>query len=239
MVRDADVASGSLVVLPEASMIAFGGHGEAPVGESQSIEGEFVSRLVDLADRYQVTMVAGMFEANGSNLPFNTTVMVSRDGVLALYRKIHLYDALGFHESSSVAPGDSSQLERAVVQVGGCQVGIMTCFDLRFPEVARSLALHGAELIVMGAAWVAGPDKVNQWNTLLSARAIENGSFIAASAQPGPRYCGTSQIVDPMGRIVAQTRSDQPDVIRAAIDLGEVHDTRSGMPLLNLRRVTW
>jgi deaminated glutathione amidase len=233
-----EVQRGSLVVLPEATMLAFGGRGEALVAASEGIDGFFVSQLINLADRHDVTLVAGMFETNASALPFNSTVVVTREGVVSCYRKIHLYDALGFDESSSLTPGDPSQLEQGIVEIDGWRVGVMTCFDLRFPEVARQLTLHGAQLIVMGAAWVAGPDKIEQWKTLLSARAIENGCFIAAAAQPGPRYCGSSQIVDPMGRVITSAQVGDPAVITATIDMDVIHDTRSGMPLLDLRRVT-
>ncbi len=233
-----DVQRGSLVVLPEAIMLAFGGRGEALVAASQAMDGFFVSQLIELANRHGVTLVAGMFETNGAALPFNTTVVVTREGVVSRYRKIHLYDALGFDESSSVMPGDPSQLDQGIVEIDGWRVGVMTCFDLRFPEVARRLALLGAQLIVMGAAWVAGPDKIEQWNTLLSARAIENGCFIAAAAQPGPRYCGSSQIVDPMGRVISKAKVEDPAVITATIDADDVNATRSGMPLLELRRLT-
>ena len=80
----------------------------------------------------------------------------------------------------------------------------MTCYDLRFPELARALVDAGAEVLVVPAAWVAGPHKVDHWRTLVRARAIENTVFVVAAGQPGPRYTGHSLVVDPLGDVLAE-----------------------------------
>ena len=124
-----------------------------------------------------------------------------RGAVSTSYRKIHLYDSFGYKESDALRAGP---LAPVVVDVAGFRVGLMTCYDLRFPELARLLVDHGAEVLVVPAAWVAGPRKVEHWRTLVRARAIENTVFVVAAAQPGPRYSGHSMVVDPLGDVLAE-----------------------------------
>ena len=113
-----------------------------------------------------------MFEVSDDpDRPYNTLVVVDRDGLRASYRKIHLYDSFGYKESDRLLAGP---VEPVLVDVGGFRVGLMTCYDLRFPELARELVSRGAELLVVPSAWVAGPAKVDHWRTLATARAIEN-----------------------------------------------------------------
>lgn len=225
-----------LIVAPEAFMTTFGDKGEPLVASLESLDGDFVQKLSNLAANYNTTIVAGMFESNPGGLPFNTTVAVTREGVIGRYRKIHLYDALGFHESSSIAPGEPADLESSVFEVQGVRIGLMTCFDLRFPEVARRLAVAGAHVLVLGAAWVAGANKVDQWLTLLAARAIENGCFVVGAAQPGPRYCGNSAAVDPQGQYMARASELDEEFLTAKVDLSMMQSTRNAMPLLDLKR---
>ena len=129
-------------------------------------------------------MVASLFEPAPDGRVYNTTVGYAADGSLAaVYRKIHLFDALGYRESDSVAPG--SQV--VIARLGGLSVGFMTCYDIRFPELARALAAGGADLLVLPAAWAAGTFKEEHWVTLIRARAIENTIWVAAAGQvPDP-----------------------------------------------------
>ena len=90
------------------------------------------------------------------------------------------------------------------VELAGLRLGLMTCYDLRFPELARALVARGAEALVVPAAWVAGPRKVDHWTTLARARAIENTAYVVAVGQPGPRYSGHSIVVDPLGEVLAE-----------------------------------
>src|SRR3954452_12070226 len=171
-----------LVVLPEAYARDFGEAGSdvSPFAESQ--HGAFATELAAVAAEHNTTVVAGMFETSEDPArPYNTLLV--RGAATASYRKIHLYDSFGYKESDSLHAGP---LTPVVVEVGGFRVGLMTCYDLRFPELARLLVEHGAEVLVVPAAWVAGPRKVEHWRTLARARAIENTVFVVASRPASP-----------------------------------------------------
>jgi predicted amidohydrolase len=115
-------------------------------------------------------------------------------------------------------------------------VGLMTCYDLRFPELARLLVDAGAELIVVPAAWVAGPRKVDHWTTLLRARAIENTVHVVGVGQPGPRYTGHSMVVGPWGDVLVEA-GDTAATLRAEVDRDAVAEVRRTNPSLANRRL--
>lgn len=196
VVADAAASGPDLVVLPEAMMSDFAVEGVADAAEP--LDGEFVATLRKAAVEHGVAIVAGMFERScDQNRPYNTLLAVGADGsLLGAYRKIHLYDAFGYKESDQLTAGNVAPV---VVQVAGHAVGLMTCYDLRFPELSRALIDAGAEILAIPAAWVRGPLKEHHWTTLLTARAIENTCYVAAAAQNGKKYCGLSQIIDPQG----------------------------------------
>ena len=113
----------------------------------------------------------------------------------------------------------------------------MTCFDLRFPEMAGALLRRGATAIAIGAAWVEGPLKDEQWMTLLRARAVETTSFVIAAAQPGPNYCGRSCIVHPNGTVLAQADKSGSCMITADLNDDELQEVRLRMPVEQGRRL--
>jgi predicted amidohydrolase len=221
-----------LVVFPEAMMRDFGAPGSDISEYAEDLDGPFVKRLTELAGANDVTVVAGMFErSHDPDRPFNTLVAVDGTGLRASYRKIHLYDSFGYQESKRLLAGD---IEPVVLEVAGFQVGLMTCYDLRFPELARALVDRGAELVVVPAAWVAGPLKVDHWRTLLRARAIENTVYVAAAAQPGPRYSGHSMVVSPRGEVLEAEEGDL--VVQSRVDRDYLDEVRAENPSLANRR---
>ncbi len=221
-----------LVVYPEAFARDFGEAGSDVSEYAETLDGPFVQQVAATAAAGSTTVVAGMFETSTDPArPHNTLVM--RGAAQAAYRKIHLYDSFGYRESDRLVAGP---VEPTVVDVGGWQVGLMTCYDLRFPELARLLVDHGAELLLLPAAWVAGPGKVDHWTTLVRARAIENTVFVAAAAQPGPRYCGHSLVVGPTGAVLAEA-ADGPAVLRARLDHEVLVSARATNPSLANRRL--
>ncbi len=112
----------------------------------------------------------------------------------------------------------------------------MTCYDLRFPELARRLVDAGADVIVVPAAWLPGDRKVEHWRTLLAARAIENTCFVVGAAQPEPRYCGHSAIYGPMGEVLGEAAGGEA-TFEAVLDRGDLDATRRTNPSLANRRL--
>jgi predicted amidohydrolase len=229
-------ASGSdLVVFPEASMHDFG-RPDLPLGPiAQSVDGPFVAAVAAHARSLRATVVVGMFEASPDvERPFNTLVAIGPEGeVLGSYRKVHLYDSFGYRESDRLSAGDVKPL---TIKVGDLVVGLMTCYDLRFPEYARLLVDAGADVLAVPAAWVRGPLKEDHWETLVRARAIENTVYIVAAAQTGAAYVGSSLVVDPMGVAVARL-GDEPGVITAELTLDRLREVRERNPSLANRRL--
>ena len=225
-----------LVVLPEAFARDFGKPGEDVSAYAEPLDGPFAEAVAKLAgdDR---TVVAGMFESSDDPArPFNTLVVRGR--AEAAYRKIHLYDSFGYRESDRLTAGPWLP---AVIDVEGWKVGLMTCYDLRFPELARALVDAGAEVLVVPAAWVPGRDeaeharKVDHWRTLVRARAIENTVYVVAVGQAAPRYTGHSLVVDPNGGLLADPGPD-PAVATAVLSRSELDRVRSTNPSLSNRR---
>lgn len=232
----AHAADTDLLVLPEAFARDFGEAGSDVSPFAEPLDGPFASTVSAAAADGGTTVVAGMFEQGPApERPYNTLVL--RGAAAASYRKVHLYDSFGYRESDRLTAGP---VEPVVVEVAGWQVGLMTCYDLRFPELARALVDRGAEVIVVPAAWVAGPRKVHHWRTLLTARAIENTVYVAAVGQPAPRYCGHSMVVDPFGEVVAEAgpgSPEAPEVIRATAERSVLDEARRVNPSLRNRRM--
>jgi predicted amidohydrolase len=229
-----DLADGAdLIVLPEAFAREFGEPGSDLAPYAEQLDGPFASRVSELATKHEVTILAGMFErAEDSDLPYNTLVLAGPER-RTTYRKIHLYDSFGYRESDSLTAGP---VQPVTAEVGGFRLGLMTCYDLRFPELARSLSAEGIDVLVVPAAWVAGPGKVMQWQTLLRARAIENVCWVVAAAQPGPRYCGHSTVISPTGEVLVEAGADE-EILSVALDLSSVRDARATNPSLANRRM--
>ena len=236
VVADATQGRPDLVVLPEAMMSDFAVEGGSVAEAAEALDGEFVDTLRKCALEHGVAIVAGMFERScDQHRPYNTLLAVGADGsLLGAYRKIHLYDAFGYKESDQLTSGDVAPV---VVRVGGMSLGLMTCYDLRFPELSRALVDAGAEVLVVPAAWVRGPLKEHHWTTLLTARAVENTCYVAAAAQNGKKYCGLSQVIDPQGVALASVGEADGQAV-AEISAERLADVRKRNPSLQNRRYT-
>lgn len=223
-----------LVVLPEAAMHDFGPP-DLPLGPvAQRLDGAYVEGLGRLAREMDATVVAGMFESSDEpDRPYNTLVVVSPDGRLtAHYRKSHLYDSFGYRESDRLTAGDGRPV---VVPVSGLTLGLLTCYDLRFPEFSRALVDACADTLVVPAAWVRGPLKEDHWITLLRARAIENTTYVLGAGQCGEHYIGASVAVDPMGVVLAAAGLGE-GVVSVRISRQAVDEARHRNPSLANRR---
>lgn len=226
-----------LVALPENAMWSHPDSGTDLFPIAEALDGEFAAFLGDLARQHAVWIVCGMTErVDRLGKVHNTLVVVDDSGKqVTHYRKVHLYDAFGYRESDHVEPG--SITDPAVFEADGLRVGILTCYDLRFPESARRLADAGADLFVLPAAWVAGPMKEEHWSTLLRARAIENTVYVLAAGQTGPVCVGQSTLIDPAGVVVAGA-GPAPGVITGAVDTKRIATVREINPVLAHRRFT-
>jgi predicted amidohydrolase len=233
----ADAASGGaeLAVFPEAAARDFGRPGEPLAPVAEALDGPFADTLAQLARKHHLVMVAGMLESipGSDSHVYNTVIAVGPDGeLLGAYRKLHLFDAFGYRESATIRPGDGGTL---VFPFGDLRFGVLTCYDLRFPELARELVDQGAEVLLVPAAWAQGPLKEDHWMTLARARAIENTSYLLGSGQVGNNYCGRSLVVDPLGVMIAAL-GDRPGVAVAEIAAERVAEARARVPSLQHRR---
>lgn len=235
LVGDAADRGTRVVVLPEYAMFTVPAMDHRFVDSAEPLDGEFVTGLLAVAKDRGLTIVGGMNERLDGSRISNTLVAAGPDGVTALYRKIHLYDAFGFRESDVVRAGDITEPE--TFEVDGIRFGLQTCYDLRFPEVTRRLADAGADVVLLPAEWVPGPLKEYHWSTLIRARAIENTLYVAAAGQAAPTGSGTSMLVDPMG-VVVTSLGEQTGVAVGEVSAERIAEVRAKNPALALRRFT-
>ena len=201
---------------------------------AEKIDGEFVSSISEAAKQNSIQVIGTLYEKSPKpNRVYDTSFLVDKNGkVISRYRKIHLYDALGFKESAKLYPG-SSITKPVKTSVG--KMGMMICYDLRFPEMSRILASSGSEVLVVPSAWVKGKMKEEHWLTINKTRAIENGCYVISPDQVGNIYCGRSVVVDPYGKILLDMKKREGIGI-VDISLDEVKQVRQRLPLLRNRR---
>jgi predicted amidohydrolase len=198
----------TLVVLPEYAA-AFDPRG-VPPELAEPLDGPFVTALREASARTGAVVVAGTCVPGERPDRAQNAVVVLADGrLVGDYRKVHLYDAFGHRESDRLEAGPPDA-PPVVVPVGGLHAGVMTCYDLRFPEAARRLVDAGADVLVVPAAWAWGEHKADHWATLLRARAIENTAYVVAAAQQGHGVTGACLVVDPVGVVLAEAGAPDP-----------------------------
>ncbi len=234
-VAEAADAGARLVVFPEYSSYFVATMDSTLADNAEPLDGAFVATLTALAHRHGTTIVAGLVETGTGDRVRNTLVAVDANGIRAVYRKQHLYDAFGQKESDWIEAGELTPPQ--LIEIDGIRFGMMTCYDLRFPEVARTLVDAGADALLVPAEWVRGPLKEHHWSTLLAARAIENTVYVIAADHPGPVGVGLSQIIDPQGVVLAGAPSGE-SLALAALSRETITSTRATNPALALRRYT-
>ncbi|HKI41908.1 MAG: carbon-nitrogen hydrolase family protein [Mycobacterium sp.] len=234
--RAAD-AGARLVVFPEATMCRFGVP-LRPVAEP--VDGPWADGVRRVAADAGIAVIAGMFTPADDGRVTNTLIAAgpgSPNQPDTHYDKIHLYDAFGFTESRTVAPGR----EPVVITVDGIGVGLSICYDIRFPALYTELARRGAQVIAVCASWGAGRGKLEQWTLLARARALDSMSYVAAvgQADPGdaltgsgaPTGVGGSLVASPFGEVVASA-GPHPQLVVADIDVDRVAEARESIALL-------
>jgi deaminated glutathione amidase len=242
LVNDAADRGAQYIQLPEF----FNVHRRFPGFESaaETVPGPTTTRMAALAESRGVTLHLGsLLEVSPvTGKLFNTSVVIGPDGeVIATYRKIHLFDinvpgAVVQRESDNITPGD----DIVVARFEDLSLGLSICFDVRFPELYRALALAGADVLAVPAAFNATTGPAH-WDLLVRARAVENHAFVVAATQVGTTdegiaTYGHALIVDPWGAALAESRSDGPEVVMATLDLSEVERRRTQIAVMDFRR---
>ncbi|HSR93250.1 MAG TPA: carbon-nitrogen hydrolase family protein [Solirubrobacterales bacterium] len=242
LVRAAAADGAELVALPEKWNLL--GAGEEIVGGTEGLDGPSLAAARSWARELGIHLLAGSIAERGDDEttggPFNTSVLIGPEGGdLAVYRKIHMFDV----EAGGVAyrESDHEQAGEEIVSapVDGIELGLSVCYDLRFPELYRILAVRGARVIAVPSAFTAATGR-DHWEVLLRARAIENQVFVVAPNQLGeapPHYSsyGRSAIVDPWGVVLA-TAPDEECFVAAELDLSAQERIRERLPSLASRR---
>jgi predicted amidohydrolase len=236
----AAAAGARLVALPE--YLQYRGSDEGFRASARPIPGPFTEPFATIARRHGCWILAGSLAETSADpaRPHNTSVLLGPDGsIRARYRKIHLFDVAVDDgpvdlESARVAGG----AEAVTADVEGVRLGLTICYDLRFPELYRTLALAGAEVFAVPSNFTERTGR-DHWEVLLRARAIENGAWVIAPSQiggpPGQPAFGRSMVIDPWGIVVAQA-PDRESIVHAVIDTDRVVSVRRQIPALANRR---
>jgi predicted amidohydrolase len=242
LVRAAATDGAELVALPEKwNLLA---SGEETTAGAEALDGPSLGAARSWAGELGIHLLAGSIAERGdgeaSGKIFNTSVLIGSDGIdLAAYRKIHMFDVeaggITYRESEYEQAGE----EIVSATVDGLELGLTVCYDLRFPELYRILAVRGARLIAVPSAFTAATGR-DHWEVLLRARAIENQAFVVAPNQVGeaaPHYSsyGHSAIVDPWGAVLAAA-PDEECFVAAELDFAAQQRTREQLPSLANRR---
>ncbi|MGD1837315.1 MAG: carbon-nitrogen hydrolase family protein [Nitrososphaeraceae archaeon] len=195
---------------------------------------KFLNELKKSAKRNKIGIVATMFEKEkDSKKVFDTAITINKTGkIVSVYRKLHLYDAFGFKESSKFLFG--SKITKPI-DLQCIKSGIVICYDIRFPEISRILSLEGIEMLVVPSGWVYGTMKEEHWITMLKARAIENGIYVIAPNQVGNIFCGRSTVIDPSGMVLTDL-GDRIGYQIVEIHKNRIKEIRKSLPLLKNRR---
>ncbi|GAA1326618.1 nitrilase-related carbon-nitrogen hydrolase [Leucobacter albus] len=244
--RAAEAAAGGaeVIVFPEQTMVLLQA---VTVDALTDIAAEWWARFValtaELAAEHDAVVVAAGFEPSPDGLPYNTVIAIAPDGTeLARYRKLHLYKAFSQSEFEHTRQGDELPPVFDVTRGGETlRLGLANCYDIRFPELFRSLIDRGANTLVVVAAWASGPGKEEHWSLLTRARALENVSWLVASAavgggSRGAATTGLSRIVDPLGEVVAGLGPRAEGIAIADVDPAAVDRAREVLPALANRR---
>lgn len=192
-------AGARLLVLPEGLIARDGDDGMFAAAHAQPLDGPFVTGLRRISEERHIALMGTVHAVSGAadavpdkpascatDSRVSNVFVVIRDGALiATYRKLHLYDAFAARESDTVRPGIELP---PIVEIDGWHVGVMTCYDVRFPEVARSLAVRGADVIIVSAAWVRGRLKERHWKLMTAARALENTCYVLACSEVSAQH---------------------------------------------------
>jgi len=239
IVRRAVGQGGQVVLLPEMFNCPYEPNLFPRYAEAYP-DGETLQMLSRLAAELNIVLVGGSIPERDGDVVYNTCFVFGAQGqLLGRHRKMHLFDVdlpnLNVQESSTLGPGS----DFTVIDAGACKIGVMICFDVRFPELARLLALSGADVLLIPAAFnmITGPA---HWDLTMRARALDNQVYLAAASPARDEQAeyvayGYSMVVDPWGNVLVQAGTGE-EIILAEIDTEKIQDVRDRLPLLAQRR---
>lgn len=235
-IKQAKEQNADLIVFPEVYMALLGPKsGIVYADMAEPLDGPFVTTLAKAASENGIHIICGIFEKSNNDdiRAYNTIIFLDDNGELIhSYRKTHLYDAFSYQESANIIAGENG-FEPVKTRFG--TIGLLVCYELRFPEISRTLALKGADILIVPTAWVSGPMKEEHLLSISKARALENTVYMCVADQVGNIYSGRSVIYNPMGTVLASCGEDE-GLIFADIDLEKVKTTREKLPCLDQRR---
>ncbi|MBT2513348.1 carbon-nitrogen hydrolase family protein [Arthrobacter sp. ISL-30] len=243
--RRAKEGGAELVVFPEAMMRAFG---NSLIDIAEPLDGPWANEVRRIAKELDLVIVAGMFtpgtSADGTgDGKVRNTLLVTGPDIETSYDKIHLFDAFGFAESDTVDPGT----EPVTFTAGDITFGLATCYDIRFPALFTANAERGAVANIVCASWGSGPGKVEQWELLSRARAVDTTTFVLACGQADPTTQGVevrgtaptgvghSAVVSPFGTVIEELKGE-PGLLFADLDPAVIEEARQKLPVLANRR---
>ena len=239
MIREAAQNGADVAVFPEDCYFDVDApriHGERP----ETLDEYFVTQMRSAAQENHINVIPGSFECVADNGKYrNTALFINRDGeILARYDKIHLMKAMNYDESEHVEAGNTP----AVFDTDIGRVGLMVCYDLRFPELARGMVQEGADILFVPAFWPAGnplPPRTDHWDTLVNCTALLNQTYVVAVNQYGHMFTeipfGRSCVVDPWGTVVAQC-PNRVSIAYAELDMDYQQQVRQKLATWQNRR---
>ncbi|MFU9136264.1 deaminated glutathione amidase [Erwinia tasmaniensis] len=232
LMTKAEAGGADLLVLPEGVLARDIADPDLVLKAAQPLDGPFLSEIYAASRGNTLTTMMTVHVPAGEGKALNVLIAIRNGEIIARYDKLHLYDAFAMQESRNVSAGLTVP---PLVDVAGMKVGLMTCYDVRFPELARRLVLDGADVLVLPAAWVKGPLKEMHWEVLVTARALENTCYLVAVGECGPRNIGNSLVVDPLGVSIVKA-AEAPTLVFAVLDTARIAHARSVLPVLENRR---
>ncbi|WP_028883995.1 carbon-nitrogen hydrolase family protein [Taylorella asinigenitalis] len=244
--EQASAQGAELIVLPEASMCSFASELDILKKLAREETPGFIHNMMEFAREFNLYVIVGVLmdsspevaSKDDPRIENHLLAINSAGDVLVDYSKIHVYDAFSFKESDKVKPAtlrdDGSHF--GLFQIKDFKIGLINCYDLRFPELSRALIDLGANVLTVSANWIAGAFKETHWETLLRARAIENTSYVLASGQTRPKGVGLSMIIDPLGFIIGGC-GEAEGVYVSEINSDRINKVRELVPCLANRRL--
>lgn len=232
LIKQAGTEKADLLVLPEGILARDIADPDIIAKTAQPLTGPFMSALLKESEAWDMTVMGCIHVPDGQGRHHNILIAVRSGKIIAQYRKLHLYDAFSAQESRNVTPGMDIP---PLVDVAGFKIGLMTCYDVRFPELARRLVVDGADALVLPAAWVRGLGKEEHWKILVTARALENTCYMIAVGECGERNIGASMVVDPLGVAIVQA-GEAPVLVFANLSHQRIEHARNTVPVIKNRR---